>query len=69
MQAQQIPFRNIMMVRLFNMINVNEHYHSPFKLKVWMEKGTNWNNAGRFSTAGGGFSGSACKAATEPVFV
>lgn len=49
MQTQQIHFHNIMMVSLFNMINVNEgSSHSPLKFKVWMEKGTNWNTVGRF---------------------
>lgn len=67
--AQQFPFCIIIMVSLFNVINVNEGSpHSPLKLKVWMEKGTNWNTAGGFlQLQGAAFQALFFKAATQPV--
>lgn len=58
-----------MMVSLFNVINVNEGSpHSPLKLKVWMEKGTNWNTAGGFlQPQGAVFQALFFKAAAQPV--
>lgn len=67
--TQQFPFCFIKMVSLFNVINVNEGSpHSPLKLKVWMEKGTNWNTVGGFlQPQRAVFQGLFFKAATQPV--
>lgn len=47
-RAHQFPF-HIMMVSVFNMINVNEgNPRLPLKLTTCAEKGFNWITAGRF---------------------
>lgn len=58
-----------MMVSLFNVINLNEGSpHSPLKLKVWMEKRTNWKTAGGFlQLQGAVFQALFFKAATQQV--